>query len=247
MAGRLQGKRVLATAAARGIGRASVLRMAAEGARVWATDVDRAALDLLEEQGQELVALELDVRDTEAISAFVDAHGPFDVLFNCAGYVHQGTILECDEEEWRRSLELNVTSMYRTIRAVLPGMLAAGGGSIVNMSSVASSVKGAPRRCVYGTTKAAVVGLTKAVAADYVGQGIRCNAICPGTVDTPSLHERIAALGDPDEARAAFVARQPIGRLGTPEEIAALVAYLASDEAGFTTGAVHVIDGGWST
>jgi len=169
------------------------------------------------------------------------------VLFNCAGYVHHGTLLECSEADWDRSFDLNVKSMYRTIRACLPGMIAAGKGSIINMSSVASSVKGAPKRCVYGTTKAAVIGLTKAVSADFVAQGIRCNALCPGTVDTPSMRGRVAAQGDAEKALAAFVARQPIGRLGSAEEIAALVVYLASDESGYTTGTTHVIDGGWST
>ena len=185
------------------------------------------------------------MRDDRAVSQIAGGE-PFDVLFNCAGFVHHGAILTCTPEEWAFSLDLNLTSMYRTIRAVLPGMLAQRHGSIVNMSSVASSIKGAPNRCVYGTTKAAVIGLTKSVAADYVSQGIRCNAVCPGTVQTPSLDQRIAALGDAATARAAFIARQPIGRLGTAEEVAALVVYLASDESAYTTGTIHVIDGGWS-
>jgi 2-keto-3-deoxy-L-fuconate dehydrogenase len=250
-AGRLQGAAALVTAAGQGIGRATALAFAREGALVHATDIDVAALEALRSVEPRLSVAKLDVRDEAAVNAFVAAKGPFDVLFNCAGYVHHGTILDCSAQDWAFSFDLNVNSMYRTIRAVLPGMLARGKGSIVNMSSVASSVKGAPNRCVYGATKAAVIGLTKSVAADFVARGVRCNAVCPGTVQTPSLDERISALsaalhGDVEKARAAFVARQPIGRLGTPEEIAALVVHLASDESGYTTGAVHVIDGGWS-
>jgi len=247
MSGREQGKRVLITAAAAGIGRASALALAREGARVVATDVDEAGLAALRAQDARIECAKLDVRDTQAVEALVARVGPFEVLFNCAGYVHHGTLLECSEADWDRSFDLNVKSMYRTIRACLPGMIAAGKGSIINMSSVASSVKGAPKRCVYGTTKAAVIGLTKAVSADFVAQGIRCNALCPGTVDTPSMRGRVAAQGDAEKALAAFVARQPIGRLGSAEEIAALVVYLASDESGYTTGTTHVIDGGWST
>jgi len=247
MSGRVQGKRVLVTAAAAGIGRASALALAREGARVVATDVDEAGLAALRAQDARIECAKLDVRDTQAVEALVARVGPFEVLFNCAGYVHHGTLLECSEADWDRSFDLNVKSMYRTIRACLPGMIAAGKGSIINMSSVASSVKGAPKRCVYGTTKAAVIGLTKAVSADFVAQGIRCNALCPGTVDTPSMRGRVAAQGDAEKALAAFVARQPIGRLGSAEEIAALVVYLASDESGYTTGTTHVIDGGWST
>ncbi len=246
MSGRLAGKRVLITAAGQGIGRASALAFAREGARVLATDISTSALAAVHALDARIATAELDVRDDEGVESVVAAHGPFDVLFNCAGYVHHGTILDGTLEEWEASFDLNVTSMFRTIRAVLPGMLAAGRGSIVNMSSVASSVKGAPNRCAYGATKAAVIGLTKSVAADFVTRGIRCNAVCPGTVATPSLDERIARLGDPIEARKAFVARQPIGRLGTVEEIAALVVHLASDESAYTTGAIHVIDGGWS-
>jgi 2-keto-3-deoxy-L-fuconate dehydrogenase len=234
MSARVQGKRVLVTAAAAGIGRASALALAREGARVLATDVDEAGLASLSAAEGRIETARLDVGDTRAVETLVARLGPFDVLFNCAGYVHHGTLLDCSEADWERSFDLNVTSMYRTIRACLPGMLAAGKGSIINMSSVASSVKGAPKRCVYGATKAAVIGLTKSVSADFVGQGIRCNAICPGTVDT-------------QQALAAFVARQPIGRLGSAEEIAALVVYLASDESGYTTGTIHVVDGGWST
>ncbi|MBI5432452.1 MAG: SDR family oxidoreductase [Planctomycetes bacterium] len=244
--GRLDGKRALITAAAQGIGRATALAFAREGARVLATDVDEAALARLGADEPRLATARLDVRDGAAIGALVASRGPFDVLFNCAGFVHHGTIQDCDDASWDFSFDLNVKSMYRTIRAVLPGMLAQQSGVIVNMSSVASSVKGAPNRCVYGATKAAVIGLTKAVAADFVSKGIRCNAVCPGTVQTPSLDQRIAAQGNVEQVRAAFVARQPIGRLGSAEEVAALVVYLASEESSYTTGAIHVIDGGWS-
>lgn len=247
MTGRVQGKRTLVTAAAAGIGRASALALCREGARVLATDVDEAGLAALRAEEPRIETAALDVTDTRAVEALVARSGPFEVLFNCAGCVHHGTLLECSEADWARSFDLNVTSMYRTIRACLPGMLAARRGSIVNMSSVASSVKGAPKRCVYGATKAAVIGLTKSVSADFIGQGVRCNAICPGTVDTPSMRGRAASQGDPEQALAAFVARQPIGRLGRADEIAALVVYLASDESGYTSGTTHVVDGGWST
>jgi 2-keto-3-deoxy-L-fuconate dehydrogenase len=246
MGARLAGKRTLITAAGQGIGRATALAFAREGSQVLATDIDEASVVELAMANPRVRAARLDARDPAAIRVLVERHGPFDVLFNCAGFVHQGTILECDEDAWAFSFDLNVTSMYRMIRAVLPGMLAQRKGVIVNMSSVASSVKGAPKRCVYGATKAAVIGLTKSVAADFVTQGIRCNAVCPGTVQTPSLDERIAAQGDAAKTRAEFVARQPIGRLGAAEEIAELVVYLASDESSYTTGAIHVIDGGWS-
>ena len=247
MARRMQDKRALVTAAAAGIGRASALAFAREGASVLATDIDEAGLARLRAEEPRIETLRLDVRDNAAVQALAARAGAIEVLFNCAGVVHHGTILDCSETEWDLAFDLNVKSMYRTLRAFLPGMLARGKGSIVNMSSVASSVKGAPNRCAYGATKAAVIGLTKSVAADFVSKGIRCNAICPGTVDTPSLEGRIAAQGDPVATRAAFVARQPIGRLGTAEEIAALVVYLACDESSYTTGTIHVIDGGWST
>ena len=251
MTARLQGLRALVTAAGQGIGRASALAFAREGASVLATDIDAAALEALRRDEPRVEIARLDVRDAAAVGELVRSHGPFDVLFNCAGVVHHGSVLDCTEQEWTNAFELNVTAMFRTIRAVLPGMLERGKGSIVNMASVASSVKGAPNRCAYGTTKAAVIGLTKSVAADFVARGVRCNAICPGTVQTPSLDARIQALsasygGDLERARAAFVARQPLGRLGSAEEIAALVVHLASDESGYTTGAIHVIDGGWS-
>ena len=240
--GRLAGKTALVTAAGQGIGRATAERFAREGATVWATDLDPGLLEGL--HGCQVAAL--DVTDAAAIASIVGRIGAVDVLFNCAGYVASGTILDCSEEDWRFSFELNVTSMVRMIRAVLPGMLSRATGSIVNVSSVAGAPRGVPNRCVYGTTKAAIVGLTKSVAADFVTQGIRCNAICPGTVESPSLHQRLHATGDYERALAAFVARQPMGRLGRADEVAALAAYLASDEAGFTTGQCHIIDGGWA-
>ncbi|NLA16648.1 SDR family oxidoreductase [Burkholderia cepacia] len=252
---RLQGKRALVTAAGQGIGRATALRFASEGADVLATDINEAALVRLEADaeraGSRLATRRLDVTDAQDVAALAANERAFDVLFNCAGYVHHGSILDCDDDAWAFSLNLNVTSTYRLIRALLPAMLEAGGASIINMASAASSVKGVPNRFVYGTTKAAVIGLTKAVAADFVERGIRCNAICPGTIESPSLEQRIADQArmrdvSADEVRQAFVARQPIGRIGTADEVAALALYLASDEASFTTGAIHLIDGGWS-
>ena len=245
--GRLAGKRALVTAAGQGIGRAAAELFAREGAEVFATDLRVEALD----GAAGLKVRRLDVTDGAAIEALAGEIGTVDVLFNCAGVVAHGSILECSEEDWRFSFELNVTAMFRTIRTFLPGMLAAGGGSIINMASVASSVKGVPVRFAYSASKAAVIGLTKSVAADYVGRGIRCNAICPGTVETPSLRERVAAGAKAQgiseaESLAGFVGRQPMGRLGRAEEIAALVLYLASDEASFTTGTAQIVDGGWS-
>jgi 2-keto-3-deoxy-L-fuconate dehydrogenase len=246
MAGRLAGKTALITAAAQGIGRATALLFASEGAKVWATDINRDALDRLKVERPEIETRYLDVRDTGAVDALASEVGRLDVLFNCAGFVHQGDIFACTQKDWDFSFDINVTSMYRTCRAFLPAMIAAGKGSIVNMSSAASSVKGTQNRFVYGTTKAAVIGLTKAIAADTVAKGIRCNAICPGTIETPSLEERISAQGDVETARAAFLARQAMGRLGRPEEIANLALYLGSDESSFTTGQAFVIDGGWT-
>ncbi len=246
MANRLDGKRALVTAAGQGIGRATALAFAAEGARVVATDINAATLAELAAANTSIDTRLLDVTDDASIDSLTRGVGAVDVLFNCAGFVHHGTILDCPPEAWNFSIDLNLTSMYRMIRAVLPRMLDAGRGSIVNMSSVASSVRGAPNRFVYGVTKAGVIGLTKSVAADYVARGIRCNAICPGTVATPSLEDRINAFDDPAAARVDFIRRQPMGRLGTAQEIAALAVFLASDESSYTTGAIHVVDGGWS-
>ena len=239
---RLAGKTALVTAAGQGIGRATAELFASEGATVLATDINA---DLLAGVAG-CRTRRLDVRDPVEIAAAISDAGPIDILFNCAGYVHSGTILECDESTWNFSVDINVTSMYRLIRAALPSMLERGRGSIVNMSSVAGSIKGVPNRFVYGVTKAAVIGLTKSIAADFVAKGIRCNAICPGTVDTPSLHERLKATGDYASAWSAFTARQPMGRLGQPAEIASLALYLACDESAFVTGQCHIIDGGWS-
>ncbi len=243
MADRLTGKRALVTAAAQGIGRATARAFAAEGAQVFATDVNGDKLGELNGVPGVSTCL-LDVTDNDAVLAVAADLGAMDILFNCAGFVHHGSILECGENDWDFSFGLNVKSMYFTIRAFLPAMLDAGGGSIINMSSVASSIKGIAHRCVYGASKAAVIGLTKAVAADYIDRGIRCNAICPGTVDSPSLQARIDAFDDPVAARRAFIARQPLGRLGTAEEIATMAVYLASDESAFTTGTNMVVDGG---
>ena len=247
MAGnRLKNKRVLVTAAGQGIGRAAALAMAAEGAKVFATDINPEGLAQLKSEATgRLEAFELDVRSEASVAAGVQVAQP-DVLFNCAGFVHNGTVLEASDEDWEFAFDLNVRSMLRTVRAALPGMLERGSGSIINMSSACSSVIGAPNRFVYGTTKAAVLGLTKSVAIDYSTKGIRCNAICPGTVESPSLHDRLHATGDYEAAMKAFIARQPMGRIAKAEEIAALVVYLASDESAFTTGQAHIIDGGWS-
>ena len=242
--GRLSGKTAVVTAAGQGIGRATALMMAAEGARVIGTDVNPVKLAELAAEGIE--TRHLDVLDPAAIAAAVEAVGAPDILFNCAGFVAAGTILDCTEDQWAFSMSLNLTAMYRMCRAFLPGMIENGGGSIINMASVASSVIAAPGRFVYGATKAGVIGLTKSIAADFVTKGIRCNAICPGTVESPSLDQRLRDTGDYAAAKATFIARQPIGRIGQPQEIAALVVYLASDEASYTTGIAHVIDGGWS-
>jgi len=246
MAGRLQGKRAVLTAAGAGIGRATAEAFAREGAEIIATDLDASKLEGLPGERRAL-----DVLSTPAVEALAREIGSVDILFNCAGYVHHGTVLDTSEKDWDFSFDLNVKSMHRTIRAFLPGMLERGGGSIVNISSAASSVRGIPNRYAYGTTKAAVIGLTKAVAADFIRRGIRCNAICPGTVQSPSLDQRIAAQaqqsGKPEaEIRQAFIDRQPMGRLGTAEEVAMLAVYLASDEASYTTGQIHLVDGGFS-
>ena len=243
--GRLAGKTALVTAAGQGIGRATAERFAAEGARVIACDINPETLAEMDAvPGIEPVRL--DVTDGGAVTALVAGAGALDVLVNCAGFVHSGTILDCSEEDWDFTFSLNVKAMYRLIRAALPAMLEAGGGSIINMSSVVSSVAGAPNRFAYGASKAAVIGLTKSVAADFVTRGIRCNAICPGTVETPSLHDRLRATGDYAEAMRDFTARQPMGRLGRADEIAALAVYLAEDASAFVTGQIHVIDGGWT-
>jgi 2-keto-3-deoxy-L-fuconate dehydrogenase len=246
MSGRLAGKTAVVTAAGQGIGRATAIAFAGEGAVVWATDLNEQALAALRQDRGEVRTRRLDVCSSQDVNDLAGEVGALDVLFNCAGFVHHGTILECEEKDWDFSFDLNIKSMYRTCRAFLPAMLKAGKGSIINMSSAASSIKGVPNRFVYVSTKAAVIGLTKAIAADFIRRGIRCNAICPGTVQTPSLDQRIAAQGDVEKARAEFIARQPMGRLGSPEEIASLAVYLASDESRFTTGQTHIIDGGFT-
>lgn len=240
--GQLSGKTCLITAAGQGIGRATAEMFVAEGATVWATDINKEAVESI----TGVNGRALDVTNSDAIKTLAAEVGPVDVLFNCAGVVHGGNILECPEEDWDFAFNLNAKAQYSMIRAFLPGMLESGGGSIINMSSVASSIKGVPNRFTYCASKAAVLGLTKSVAADFVTQKIRCNAICPGTVDSPSLHDRLRATGDYDQAMIDFVARQPMGRIGAADEIAALALYLASDASAFTTGQGHIIDGGWA-
>jgi len=240
---RLAGKTAIVTAAASGIGRASAEAFAGAGARVFAVDIDAQALQSVPGCEPQV----LDVRDAGAIAAFAARVGAVDVLFNCAGSVPGGTVLDIEPAKWNAAFDLNVTSMYHMIRAFLPAMVERGRGSIINMSSVAGSITGVPDRCAYGVTKAAVIGLTKSVAADFVARGVRCNAICPGTVDTPSLQSRLHAYGDYAKTRAEFEARQPMGRFGKPGEVAALALHLAGDESGFTTGQIHIIDGGWMT
>jgi len=247
MTNRLKNKRALITAAGQGIGLATAIAFANEGADVIATDVNPETLNSLRNENPQIETRLLDVTKPDKIMKVAEEIGSIEVLFNCAGFVHHGTILDCEETDWEFSFNLNVRSMYRMIRTFLPSMLSAGSGNIINMSSVASSVMGLPNRFVYGASKAAVIGLTKSVAKDYIKQGIRCNAICPGTVESPSLQERIKAQGgNPEEVRTAFIARQPIGRIGTPEEIAAIALYLASDESAYTTGVAFSIDGGMS-
>jgi 2-keto-3-deoxy-L-fuconate dehydrogenase len=243
MSDRLKGKRALVTAAAAGIGRASAIAFAHEGATVFATDIDEKGLATLVSEGVKEVA-RLDVRASSAVGALAGRVGNIDILLNAAGFVHHGTVLDCSDDDWDFSFDLNVKSMHRTIRAFLPGMLEKGGGSIVNISSAAGVFKAAPNRYVYGATKAAVAALTRAVAVDFITKGIRCNCICPGTIETPSMLQRAAAAGP--GGREMFVSRQPMGRLGTAEEIASLAVYLGSDESAFTTGVAHIIDGGWT-
>ena len=247
MAGRLKGKVAVVTAAGAGIGQAIAQAFVAEGATVWATDINREALDAIPRARR----AKLDVLSDKQVARFAEKVGGIDILANVAGFVHHGTILECDDKAWDFSFDLNVKSMHRMTKAFLPGMLSQGNGSIINLASGASSVRGAPNRYVYGATKAAVIGLTKAIAVDFITRGIRCNAICPGTIQSPSLDQRIAALAASSgkseaEVRAMFVARQPMGRLGTAEEVAKLAVYLASDESAFTTGTTHMVDGGWT-
>jgi 2-keto-3-deoxy-L-fuconate dehydrogenase len=247
MTARLDGKTAIITAAGQGIGRASAVAMAREGAIVWATDINGEQLASLQKEQPGIKTMFLDVLKQESIDAAAKAIGTPDILFNCSGFVHSGTILDVVDTDWDFAFELNVRAHYRMMRAFTPGWLARGKGTIVNMASIASSLKGAPNRFLYGTTKAAVIGMTKAMSADFVTKGIRVNAICPGTVETPSLYDRMRAQGDFEAAKAAFIARQPMGRLAQPEEIAALVVYLASDESAFITGQTFTIDGGWST
>jgi len=246
MGERLKGKVALVTSAGQGIGRATALAMAREGAKVWATDLKADLLQSLPGEHANISVMALDVLKPDAIAAAVSKAGPIDVLFNCSGFVHAGTVLDTEDKDWDFSFDLNVKAHFHMIKAFLPGFLQKGKASIINMASVCSSVKGLPNRFVYGASKAAVIGLTKSVAADYVTKGIRCNAVCPGTVETPSLYDRMRAQGDFEKAKAAFIARQPMGRLAQAEEIAAMVVYLASDESAFVTGQALVIDGGLS-
>ena len=244
MGGKLEGKTALVTSAAQGIGRASAIALAEEGAKVFATDIRE---DLLAElAGPNITCFGLNVLEQAAVDAAVKRSGPIDILLNCSGYVHHGTVLDCGDKDWDFSFDLNVKAHYRMIKAYLPGMLAKAHGNVINIASVASSIKGAPNRFAYGASKAAIIGMTKALAVDFVAKGIRCNAICPGTVETPSLYDRMRAQGDFEKAKAAFIARQPMGRLAQPEEMGKLVVYLASDDSDFMTGQALVIDGGWS-
>ncbi len=246
MAGKLEGRVALVTSAGQGIGRASAIALAREGAKVFATDIREDLFKDISKEHPGITGFGLNVLEQEAVDAALKRTGPIDILFNCSGFVHNGTVLDCEEKDWDFSFDLNVKAHYRMIKAYLPGMLAKGKGNVINMASVASSVKGAPNRFVYGASKAAVIGLTKALAADFVAKGIRCNCICPGTVETPSLYDRMRAQGDFEKAKAAFIARQPMGRMAQPEEIAEMVIYLASDDSAFITGQALVIDGGWS-
>jgi 2-keto-3-deoxy-L-fuconate dehydrogenase len=247
MAGRLQGKTAVITSAAQGIGRATALMMANEGATVWATDINQDLLAALAKEHSSIKTRVLNVLKQEDVDAAAKAIGTPDILFNCSGFVHGGTIMEVNDADWNFAFDLNVRAHYRMMRAFTPGWLERGKGVVVNMASLASSIKGVPNRFLYGASKAAVIGMTKAYAADYVAKGIRVNAVCPGTVETPSLYDRMRQQGDFEKAKAAFIARQPMGRLAQPEEIAAMVVYLASDESAFVTGQTFVIDGGWAT
>jgi 2-keto-3-deoxy-L-fuconate dehydrogenase len=246
MAGKLEGRVALVTSAGQGIGRASAIALAREGAKVFATDIREDLFKDIAKEHPGITGFGLNVLEQSAVDAALKRTGPIDILFNCSGFVHNGTVLDCEEKDWDFSFDLNVKAHYRMIKAYLPGMLAKGKGNVINMASVASSVKGAPNRFVYGASKAAVIGLTKALAADFVAKGIRSNCICPGTVETPSLYDRMRAQGDIEKAKAAFIARQPMGRMAQPEEIAEMVIYLASDDSAFITGQALVIDGGWS-
>jgi 2-keto-3-deoxy-L-fuconate dehydrogenase len=246
MAGKLEGRVALVTSAGQGIGRASAIALAREGAKVFATDIREDLFKDIAKEHPGIAGFGLNVLEQQAVDAALKRTGPIDILFNCSGFVHNGTVLDCEEKDWDFSFDLNVKAHYRMIKAYLPGMLAKGKGNVINMASVASSIKGAPNRFVYGASKAAVIGLTKALAIDFVTKGIRCNCICPGTVETPSLYDRMRAQGDFEKAKAAFIARQPMGRLAQPEEIAEMVIYLASDASAFMTGQALTIDGGWS-